>query len=56
MYILTICEPHKLVTVLTLRTKNRAYARNTALLCQENGLECTVTQELEPRLVKFKGI
>jgi len=41
---------------LVLETSVRTYARYCALLCEENKLECIVTEEREPRVVTFKNM
>jgi len=56
VFIVTIKTKGEEKPILELKTEDRARSRSVALLCQENKLECMVTQELAPRVVKFKGL
>lgn len=41
---------------LKLKTNTRNLARAARMLGNENGLEVKVTEEVEPRVVKFKDV
>lgn len=41
---------------LVLMTDVRSQSRIVVLVCKENGLPVEVTEEVKPRIVKFKGV
>lgn len=43
-------------TLLKLSSTERRNMRYLVLLCIENGLSCTVTEEVKPRHVTFRNI
>lgn len=42
--------------LLKLSSTERRNMRYLMLLCNENSLPCTVTEEVKPRQVKFKNV
>jgi len=56
MFIAVVKELGAEKEYLVFRSENRNYMRNLQLLCKENKLECEVTEEVKPRVVKFKGV
>lgn len=55
-YIVVIPHTQQGQSALRLTTSNRNVARSAVLLGKENKLEVTVTQEVEPRPIKFKNL
>jgi hypothetical protein len=43
-------------SLLKLSSTERRYMRYLVLLCNENGLPCTVTEEVKPRQVTFRSL
>lgn len=56
MYTVTIPNPAKGKEAIILRTLDRHLARAAMALGKENNLEVKVTEEREPRVVKFKNL
>ena len=56
MYKVTIYTDAADLQPLKLKTEKRKLASAVYELCQENGLKCVVTREVEPALVKFRNL
>ena len=56
MYQIKIPHPQQGQAALRLQTENRNLARAAMMLGQENHLAVEVTEEVKPRVVKFKGV
>ena len=56
MFTVVISHNQQGQSALKLTTEKRGLARAVALLGKENGLAVTVTEEVQPRVVKFKGV
>lgn len=55
MYKVTIYTEEQGSPPLQLKTEKRKLASAVYELCQENGLKCNVTREVEPAPVKFRN-
>ncbi len=56
LYKVTIYTEEPGSSPLQLKTEKRKLASSVYELCQENGLKCDVTREVEPAVVKFRNL